>query len=264
MMKRKRSQRWLLVRGLHATVQRFADTWMALPPGAWQTWLRYLLGGWALTAVVMLVLVVICRAIITDETAFLQQVLAIIPMTFHTAIWIETPGNSIFLLPVTLVAATIAVWWNAPLRALSLVAAFALIDTVILLGWLTWDRARPMLVYEGIATPGFHAFPSGHVAQTLAVYGLLTYFWLSASHRRSEQCFASLLCIVLVVAVGLARLCLGAHWPSDVIAGAVVGGMWLGALIVALRAAERRPATATLDHAATRQRTTAREQQRRR
>jgi undecaprenyl-diphosphatase len=232
--------RWLLIRGVRATIQHFADTWTQLPAGSASAWGRTLAWGWLLNAVLMLALVTICRALITDETALFQQVLALVPLSFNTAIWIETPGNSVFLLPITVIATIIAVWWNAPLRGLSLIAAFALIDTLVLLGWLVWDRPRPTLVYGGIAAPGFHAFPSGHVAQTIAVYGLLTYFWVAATRYRLERCCAILLCSVLISAVALARIRLGAHWPSDVIAGGLLGCTWLVALIMALRAAETR------------------------
>ena len=232
------ADRWLLTRGFHATVQRFADDWTAEPAGRRSTWLRTLAIGWALNAALMLAMVWLCRALIGDETALLQRVLEILPMSFHAAIWIETPGNSVFLLPITLLATIIAIWWGAPLRALSLAAAFVLIDTLVLIGWWVWDRPRPDLVYGGIAAPGFHAFPSGHVAQTIAVYGLLAYFWAASSARRLERALAITLCALLVVIVALSRIRLGAHWPSDVAAGALLGGAWLTALIVALRRAE--------------------------
>lgn len=223
---------------MHVTVQRFADAWTRLPRGAARTWGRYLALGWLLSAALMLGLVWAARALIEDETQLFLRLVEASPISFHASIWVETPGNSVFLIPIILIAATVAIWWNMPLRALSIIAAFGVIDTIVLIGWLVWDRQRPDLIYDGIAAPGFHSFPSGHVAQTIAVYGLLTYFWVSASRRRSEQILALGLCTLLVAAVGLARLCLGTHWPSDLAAGALVGGVWLIVIIVALRKAE--------------------------
>lgn len=240
-------QRWLLVHGTHSTILHFAHTWGRLPRGAARVFLRTLVFGWLISATLMLVLVWVGRQYIGDETTLLLRAVQTIPMSFHAAIWVETPGNSIFSVPVMLVAATIAIWWNAPLRALGIVVAFCAIDTLVLLGWLMWDRPRPTLIAGGIAAPGFHAFPSGHVAQTITVYGLLTYFWIAATHRRGEQCFALVVCLLLVVAVGLARLCLGAHWPTDLGAGAVIGGAWLAVIIHALRKAEAYP-TAMADN----------------
>lgn len=230
--------RWALTQALHQTIQQFALSWRALPPGAWQRWLRILVLGWAASVGLVLLLVWLARTLIADETQLFQRVVALIPFSFNAAIWIETPGNSVFLIPVMLAAAVVATRRGLPLHALSIVAAFALIDTVILLGWLVWDRPRPTLVYDGIAAPGWHSFPSGHVAQTVSMYGLFAYFWMRASTRRSEQLCVALLLALLIGAVSLSRLRLGAHWPSDVVAGGLIGAVWTLVIIAALRRAE--------------------------
>lgn len=229
---------WALVDGIRRTADKFAQHWAQLPPGAWRTWLTSMVIGWLVTSVLMLALVWLARRQIQDETALLQQVLSAIPFGFHAAIWIETPGNSVFMIPVMLAAATFAVWRGYPLRALSIVAAFALIDTVILLGWWVWDRPRPTLVLEGVAAPGFNAFPSGHVAQTISLYGLFVFWWLRASQSYVERIVAIVLLALVTGAVGLARLRLGAHWPSDIVAGAAIGLAWLTVVIIALQRAE--------------------------
>jgi undecaprenyl-diphosphatase len=231
-------QRWILTQGLRDTVELFARSWARLPRAAWQAWLRALIVGWLLGAALMLALVWLGRALLADETRLFQQVVALIPFSFHAAIWVEAPGNSVFMIPVMLAATIIAARRGLPLHALSILAAFCLIDTLILLGWLIWDRSRPTLVYGGIAAPGFHSFPSGHIAQTISLYGLFVYFWARASRRWSERLFALALLIIVVVAIGLARLRLGAHWPSDIGAGALIGTAWLLTIITALRRAE--------------------------
>lgn len=234
----QRRPRWVLMQALRQTIEQFALSWRGLPQGAWQSWLRVLVLGWIASATLVLLLVWLARTLIDDETQLFQQVVALIPFSFNAAIWIETPGNSVFLIPVMLAAAIVATRRGLPLHALSIVAAFALIDTVILLGWLVWDRPRPTLVYDGIAAPGWHSFPSGHVAQTVSMYGLFGYFWMRASMRRSEQLCVVLLVALLIGGVSLSRLRLGAHWPSDIVAGGLIGAAWLLVIIVALRRAE--------------------------
>ena len=231
-------QRWLLTQGLRDTIELFARSWARLPRAAWRAWLRALIVGWLIGAALMLALVWLGRALFADETQLFQQVVELIPFSFHAAIWVEAPGNSVFMIPIMLAATIVAARRGLPLHALSILAAFCLIDTLILLGWLVWERPRPTLVYGGIAAPGFHSFPSGHVAQTISLYGLFVYFWARASRRWSERLFALALLIVVVVAVGLARLRLGAHWPSDIGAGALIGVAWLLTIITALRRAE--------------------------
>jgi undecaprenyl-diphosphatase len=76
------------------------------------------------------------------------------------------------------------------------------------------------------------------VVNVLGVFGLLAYLWLERSGSRIERIAAVLLLLALAAVVGAARLRLGAHWPSDVIAGGVIGVAWWIVLVVALRRGE--------------------------
>jgi membrane-associated phospholipid phosphatase len=231
------TRRWVLFREAHAAIVAFGRDWKRLAPASRKAWFSTIVVGWLVSAGIMLASVVVVRGAIDDETALFERALALVPFDFAAAIWIETPGNSIFLIPVVLIAAALVARSGRPLLAISILTAFFAVDTLILLGWLTWDRPRPTLVLDGIAAPGFHSFPSGHVAQTVTVYGLLAYVWVSASRSRLEQTVVVLLAVLLVVAVGMARLALGTHWPSDLLAGAIIGLAWLATIVVALRRA---------------------------
>lgn len=228
----------MLLREAHATIVGFGRDWKQLAPGARTAWFSTIIVGWLVSAGIALGTLLVVRGTIDDETALFQRALELVPFDFAAAIWIETPGNSIFLIPVVLVAAALVARAGRPLLAISILAVFFVVDTLVLLGWWIWDRPRPKLVLEGIAAPDWHSFPSGHVAQTVTVYGLLAYLWCSASRSWVERTIVVLLALVLVVVVGMARLALGTHWPSDLLAGALIGLAWLTTVIVALRRAE--------------------------
>jgi membrane-associated phospholipid phosphatase len=157
------------------------------------------------------------------------------PLDYQQALFVGQLGSSALLIPAAVLAAWLAVRQSRPLLAISIVAATFAIKAIVFVGWMVWARERPDFIEAGVAVPsGLHAFPSGHVAQTVAVYGLLVRLWCAASRSRAERVLAWALLAVLVTAIALARLRIGAHWPSDLVAGAVVGAAWLGALLIAL------------------------------
>lgn len=95
---------------------------------------------------------------------------------------------------------------------------FGLLFTNVLLKHLV-GRTRPWLVVEGLtALVDEHdpnSFPSGHTCAAFAC--CLT--WARFAARR----WVKVLCLVLAVLMGLSRLYVGVHFPSDVIAGCIVG-----------------------------------------
>ncbi len=91
-------------------------------------------------------------------------------------------------------------------------------------------RARPDTEYA--AALRTTSFPSGHAADAMACYGLLGY---TASHYAGLiGIWIAALCGVWVVAIGVSRVYLGAHYPSDVVAGWVLGGIGLIILVQSL------------------------------
>ena len=76
------------------------------------------------------------------------------------------------------------------------------------------------------AAPTTSSYPSGHTAAAIALYGCLGVLLLVYVSRPGLRWLAALLfCIPVYVA--LSRLYEGEHYPSDVIAGALLGGLWL-------------------------------------
>jgi membrane-associated phospholipid phosphatase len=75
------------------------------------------------------------------------------------------------------------------------------------------------------------SFPSGHVMHYTNFFGLLIY--LLATNWRSGRLRNILItiCTGLILCIGPSRIYLGAHWPSDVMAGYVYGGLWFAGLM---------------------------------
>ncbi|MGQ0804158.1 MAG: phosphatase PAP2 family protein [Actinomycetota bacterium] len=94
------------------------------------------------------------------------------------------------------------------------------------------DRPRPVLA------GGFGAsFPSGHVLAAAAFWGLVPPWVYLMTRRRWAWAVAVTVAGIILVGVGVSRVYLGAHWPSDVLGGYLGGAVFLLAAEWAIRRA---------------------------
>lgn len=87
-------------------------------------------------------------------------------------------------------------------------------------------RPRPPVVRLDVAPPT-SSFPSGHTAAAFALYGCIAILVLWIYGRRPATRVAVVVLFCLPFVVGRSRLYRGMHYPSDVLAGALTGGLWL-------------------------------------
>lgn len=87
------------------------------------------------------------------------------------------------------------------------------------------SRARPADVayYEVV----HYSFPSGHATTALALYGMLAYFLYRHYDKYKYQKLCLWLAVVLSLLVGFSRIYLGVHYLSDVLAGFLLGVLWM-------------------------------------
>lgn len=89
-------------------------------------------------------------------------------------------------------------------------------------------RPRPEL-FEHLEKVNGYSFPSGHALATFVIYGLAAYFLAESLPNRRRLIF--FITTVLLLLIGLSRLYLGVHWPSDVLGGWLIGTALLAASI---------------------------------
>jgi undecaprenyl-diphosphatase len=88
-----------------------------------------------------------------------------------------------------------------------------------------FHRARPDL-NRLIEITGF-SFPSGHAMAAVTLYGSLAFLlWKHISSRTGRNVLL-IFSAFMIMMIGLSRIYLGVHYPSDVIAGFLASGAWL-------------------------------------
>jgi membrane-associated phospholipid phosphatase len=95
------------------------------------------------------------------------------------------------------------------------------------------DRARPAVQHLDAAPPT-SSFPSGHVGAAVAIYGCLAVIVHREMCSRTWATVLVTLCCLVPVVVAISRVYRGMHHVSDVIFGAVGGGLWLLLVITTL------------------------------
>jgi undecaprenyl-diphosphatase len=100
-----------------------------------------------------------------------------------------------------------------------------------------FSRPRPDL-FEHYHIVFSLSFPSGHAAKSALVYLTLATVAGSLTANRGLRIFGFVVAGTLVIAIGLSRVYLGVHWPSDVVAGWIMGGVWV---LIAVLVARRYP-----------------------
>ena len=146
--------------------------------------------------------------------------------------WVEEVGRDFTALGgvavLSLISATaVAFFWLASMRRAAVYVGIASVGAILLATALkqSFDRPRPDLVPHG-SMVYTSSFPSGHSTMAAAVYLTLGMVASRFVPRRRVKVLLIGVAILVTGAVGVSRVYLGVHWPSDVLAGWAVGTSW--------------------------------------
>lgn len=86
------------------------------------------------------------------------------------------------------------------------------------------QRVRPQ--YFPLVTENGYSFPSGHAMNSLVFYMMMVYLLFHFTKKRKISFLLSIVVLGIIMMIGVSRVYLGIHYPSDVIAGNL-GGLGL-------------------------------------
>lgn len=151
--------------------------------------------------------------------------------------WLRVPFLAITFIgqPLSLIifaAITAYLTWDSPHIVWSLAAALGAMLLNTLLKHFA-HRTRPDTLYVSHMYFKSASFPSGHAFGGAVVFGLLAYIalqYIAAPWGAIAAVFISL----IIAGIGLSRIYLGAHYPTDVLAGWILGSFFLWGIISAI------------------------------
>ena len=179
----------------------------------------------------------------------------IVRLDIAAAAWIHervTPSGTRFFELVTylgsplfivLLVAAMAIWcWLRRDRILAIAAVAVSAGQALLAAVLkaSIHRQRPAFGAHFLHGQSF-SFPSGHAFGSIVAYGMLATLILTFSKPpRSRRRLVQTVAASIVLAIGVSRIYLGVHYPSDVIGGYMAGIAWLAICLTGIRFARAR------------------------
>jgi undecaprenyl-diphosphatase len=148
-------------------------------------------------------------------------------------------GAPIRLLPLSLAAAVVFMlrgWRRGAVLVLVTLAGAAVLDLGLK---QLFARARPEAFFDYYLVPKSFSFPSGHALFAVCFFGGLA---VLLSHRLRgglARILVWAVALILIFLIGVSRVYLGVHYPTDVIGGFAVGTVWVASVALGDRLAER-------------------------
>ncbi|HEY6347895.1 MAG TPA: phosphatase PAP2 family protein [Candidatus Angelobacter sp.] len=143
----------------------------------------------------------------------------------QVASWLGEYGVAVAL--VIALVLFLAIGWRRAALWLVISQAGALVLNVSLK--YAFHRTRPIPFFG--ALPHSYSFPSGHALFSFCFYGVLAGLLTDRIKSRLATAIIWIVAALLIAAIGLSRIYLGVHYPTDVVAGYLTAAIWVSSMI---------------------------------
>lgn len=194
-----------------------------------------------LAALLLFILILVCllvgRPMYIDQA--IPNFIAGLRTEWLTAIMdkITILGEKYFIVALVLVIACIYYFKKNKYNAIMM--CVNLFNIVVLNKGIKYVVRRERPINMLIEEDGF-SFPSGHTMLSIGVYGLLIYFIYKSNIKSSVKKLLITILTLIILIVGLSRLYLGVHYPTDVIGGYLITLAYLIVYVTVMVKIEKR------------------------
>lgn len=146
-------------------------------------------------------------------------------MEFFT--WIGSGLPVVFITIISMIVLYVFLRHRRELLFLAcVIAGSALLNTLLK---LVFQRARPT-IHRIIEASGY-SFPSGHSMAAFSLYGGLAFLIWKHVPTVTGRVLMIIASAVFILTIGISRIYLGVHYPSDIVGGYFLSGCWLSTCI---------------------------------
>lgn len=184
-----------------------------------------------IVGILLIIFFLIMGLVLTDNiTAFDDAI-------YNFLINLRCKGLDIYFKEVTKLGNTITILCIVILLLIYLKKDYALMLGLSTIASVTFNTIikyiircpRPM--HLRLITQGGYSFPSGHSMISVCVYGFLIYLIFKEVSDRRQKVLLIIFFSILIISIGLSRIYVGVHYPSDVIAGYLLASSLLITII---------------------------------
>lgn len=169
------------------------------------------------------------------DTMYLDKLISTLIYSWRTDTLTEimkvvTNFGAEYLMLISITVMFFLIWEKHKHEAL--VLAIILIMGLVINVFLKQIIQRPRPVIMPLVVETSYSFPSGHAMNSSVFYLAIAFYTYHFTRKKKLSLLMTAGAIVLLLLIGFSRIYLGVHYPSDVVAGYVVGTWWLTTAIL--------------------------------
>lgn len=185
-------------------------------------------GGLVVSGLSFVIFIDIAKDVLEKEVLFIDTIISQFVYSFRTPVLTEIMrfvsflGGKFLILACTITVGLL-VWKKHKRETIlfifTILVGLLLNNVIKVLLQVSRPNISPIDAFDS------YSFPSGHAMNSFIFYALLSYFMFHFTRNKKLSILFSVLTMSLVFLIGLSRVYLGVHYPSDIIAG-FTGGFW--------------------------------------